>query len=63
MLTTMKKIYSTPQLIVTRLHTERLIAESLIFRSGTIENESDVLVKDNQATSSNYNVWNDDWSD
>ncbi len=58
----MKKAYSIPQLFVTRVTTVHLFSASttLDFKSGDIESESNVLVKDNN---SNYNVWNDDWSE
>ena len=59
----MKKTYIIPTLLITSVHTERLIAESLNLNA--TGSDGDVLVKDNRAseTSSSYNVWNDDWSE
>ncbi len=45
--------------------TQRHLVQSMLMQSGAgrqITNSSDVLVKENNSTSS-YNVWDDDWSD
>lgn len=58
----MKKIYCKPETLVTAIHTERLIAESMLMQSGSgkqVTDVKDVLVKENR---SSYNVWDDDWS-
>lgn len=60
----MKKIYCKPETLVTAIHTQHLIAQSLMMYnnsrdSKTIDNVEDVLVKQNR---SSYNVWDDDWS-
>ena len=57
----MKKIYLAPQVLVTRIGTERHIAASLGMKSGTVSDENSVLVKENPGRQ-DYNVWNDDWS-
>ena len=57
----MKKTYISPAMLTVQLGTVHLMAESLaINRSGaTIENSSDILVKEN--TASDVNLWNNEW--
>ena len=60
----MKKIYCTPATLVTTIHTQHLIAQSLLMGSGEgkqVTDVTDVLVKENR-TYRDYNVWDDDWS-
>jgi len=57
----MKKTYISPAMLTVQLGTVRMMAESLaINRNGaTIENSSDILVKEN--TASDVNLWNNEW--
>ena len=60
----MKKIYCKPETLVTAIHTQHLIAQSLLMGSGAgkqVTDVKDVLVKENR-TYRDYNVWDDDWS-
>lgn len=62
----MKKKYIIPTLLLTEIHTERLIAESI--NEYTSGSDGSVLVKGDRSADhsrgsrSDYNVWNDDWS-
>ena len=57
----MKKIYIIPELQLTEIHCEKLIAESLLINSQ--QTTSTQYVKENPAAGrQDYNVWNDDWS-
>ncbi len=61
--TTMKKIYCKPGMLITTIHTQHLIADSMRMfnesRDGkSIDNAGDVLIKRDR---SSYNVWDDDW--
>lgn len=54
------KTYIAPQTLVTRvMHHAIIMVSQLSIVNGDIEDEGAVLVKENR---SNYNVWNDDWS-
>ncbi len=58
----MKKTYIIPELQLVTLSNATMIAESLS-KYSTGADEGVVLIKDdNAATSSGYNVWEDDWS-
>ena len=61
--TTMKKTYMIPRLYITQISCESLIAESVgINKDTTVEGENGGWVKGDNASRSDYNVWNDDWS-
>ena len=56
----MKKIYQIPAIRVTRILTETVVASSLVVnKNKTTETQ---YVKENTASRSDYNVWDDDWS-
>ena len=52
----MKKIYMIPELHIVEIHCETLIAESLLFRSGDIDDENAVCTKDEGG-------WDEVWDD
>ena len=56
----MKKIYLVPQLHVTRILTEVVVATS--FSVDHTKETSEQYVKGDNTSRSDYNVWNDDWS-
>ena len=59
----MKKTYHIPEITVTKIVAEQMIAESqlgLNSDSANSLNSGEILVKDRQQ--SNYDVWGDDWS-
>jgi len=58
----MKKIYQAPKMCTIRIATEQLVANSMKFGKSNIEEETNVLVKGESSSRSNYNVWDDDWS-
>ena len=61
----MKKIYQIPETMVHIIAPATLIAESLPLDDdgGNDLGDGEILVKrDHGSNSSNYNVWNDDWS-
>ena len=60
----MKKKYIIPTLQLTKISSETLIAESVgIYRTTTVSDDKGAWVKeDNTSSSSDYNVWDDDWS-
>ena len=57
----MKKIYLVPQLHVTRILTEAVVAQSTfsVNSNTTVEEQ---YVKGDNTSRSDYNVWSDDWS-
>lgn len=58
----MKKTYIIPQLHITEVRSARLFAASeLSVDAGTTVERQ--YVKENTTDRSNYNVWNDDWSE
>ena len=60
----MKKTYIIPQMQLTVVDCESLIAESLIIGDGTATGEDGGWVKQDvtSTTRDSYNVWGDDWS-
>ena len=58
MITIMKKTYISPSILVVKINTEAMIAESLAKRA-TGADEGVVLVKRDR---SSYSVWDEDWS-
>ena len=64
-MTIMKKTYIIPQMQLTVVDCESLIAESLIIGDGTATGEDGGWVKEERGTgwgSSGKSVWDDDWS-
>ena len=63
-MTIMKKTYIIPQMQLTVVDCESLIAESLIIGDGTATGEDGGWVKQDvtSTTRDSYNVWGDDWS-
>ena len=58
----MKKTYKTPGILVVQIRTNHMLAESLLFQSGTINSEGEVLTREYDNTnSSGKNVWEDEW--
>ena len=53
----MKKTYISPSILVVKINTEAMIAESLAKRA-TGADEGVVLIKRDR---SSYSVWDDDW--
>lgn len=61
--TTMKKIYIIPEMQLTQLACESLIAESVVVDGQkTATGTSGGWVKEDAASRQDYNVWDDDWS-
>lgn len=60
-LTIMKKTYIIPQLHITEVRCETLFAASQ-FDVDTQNSVSTQYVKGESSSRSNYNVWDDDWS-
>lgn len=63
--TTMKKIYIIPEMQLTQLACESLIAESVVVDGQkTATGTSGGWVKEDATSTSrdSYNVWDDDWS-
>lgn len=57
-----KNIYIIPCTTIVKVLTEHLVAESIQRGEGTFDSSSMKYVKENPAGRSDYNVWNDDWS-
>lgn len=57
----MKKIYQTPSVNVTVVQITQMIATSFS-KNDTGADANVVLIKDNSASTPDYNVWDDDWS-
>lgn len=57
----MKKTYIIPEMQLTVIACEQLIAESL-GKHATGADSGVVLVKENNSSTPDYNVWDDDWS-
>ena len=59
----MKKIYISPKILVTKVNVERMIAQSEYINKYDTGGSTQ-LVKENRSGRgiSNYNVWDDDWS-
>lgn len=58
----MKKTYIIPELLIVKVAPMRLISESIMILEDTVGTAG--LVKENNTLNrSNYNVWNDDWSE
>ena len=58
----MKKIYTAPQMAITKVEMTSVLATSEIVKDSTEGNQlgnGEILVK---KTEQNYNVWDDDWS-
>ncbi|MCR5780498.1 MAG: hypothetical protein K6G70_08170 [Bacteroidaceae bacterium] len=55
----MKKKYISPTLLITKVNSVSMIAQS--FRLNNTGSDGTVLVKENR-TYRDYNVWDDDWS-
>ena len=58
----MKKQYIKPELATFCLQSTTFIAESLYVNSDSDEGGSQSLVKGDNTSRQNYNVWDDDWS-
>ena len=59
----MKKTYIIPEMQLTVIACEQLIAESLgINSSTTVQGTSGGWVKEDATSRDDYNVWDDDWS-
>ena len=58
----MKKTYIIPGLCIVKVNCAKLISTSLGLND-TGADADVVLVKENNTSGSNYNVWNDDWSE
>ena len=56
----MKKIYISPETLITKVNVERMIAQSEYINKYDTGGSTQ-LVKENRTVSS-YNVWDDDWS-
>ena len=60
----MKKIYQTPEMVISMVETENLFATSdpnvRIESSGSVD--ADKVEVKGQGQRQDYNVWNDDWS-
>ena len=56
----MKKTYMIPRLNTTLIGCEALIAESYGIQNKEVD--MDAMVKGDNSSRSDYNVWNDDWS-
>ena len=58
----MKRKYITPGLLIVEIRTNHMLADSLMFRSGNITEESGVLTKEYDNSSvSGKNVWDEEW--
>ena len=57
----MKKTYMIPRLYTTLIGCETLIAQSFS-KNATGADDDVVLVKGDNSSRSDYNVWSDDWS-
>jgi len=57
----MKKIYKAPVLLVVNIRTNHMLAESLMFRDGDIEDENSVLTREYDNTFSDKSVWEEKW--
>ena len=57
----MKKIYKAPGLLVVNIRTNHMLAESLMFRDGDIEDENLVLTREYDNTFSDKSVWEEKW--
>ena len=57
----MKKTYISPEFVAVELRCNQMLAESFGYKSGTIYNEEDVLVKENNPPISDKSVWDDEW--
>ena len=58
----MKKIYITPCVQLTNVELQTMIAESAGVYSTTVSGEKGGWVKEDSPSTSNFNVWDDDWS-
>ncbi len=59
----MKKTYIIPEMQLTMIACEKLIAESFeINGNTTVRGTSGGWVKEDTGSRSDYNVWDDDWS-
>ena len=62
----MKKTYQIPEITVTKIVAEQMIAESQLGLNSDAANSlssDDILVKGERGSTSSYNVWDDDWSE
>ena len=60
----MKKTYIIPELLIVKVNTQRHLMDISSMGTASIsslEADDDAFVKENLR--SNYNVWNDDWSE
>ncbi|MBO4907057.1 MAG: hypothetical protein J5486_08520 [Bacteroidaceae bacterium] len=60
----MKRIYNSPAILIVKLASERALLEGSLQINNTTVNQDAWVKQDasNSSSSSNYNVWNDDWS-
>ncbi len=58
----MKKIYISPETLITKVSVEHMISQSVDMNFRSTGGDGNVLVKENRSSRSNYNVWDDDWS-
>lgn len=61
-MTIMKKTYIIPQMQLTVVDCESLIAESIIIGDGSTDDGGWVKQDVTSTTRDSYNVWGDDWS-
>lgn len=61
-ITVMKK-YIVPQTTVTKIQTRHGLLTTSALQMYTDTESSTQYVKENNTSGSNYNVWNDDWSE
>ena len=59
----MKKAYITPETLLMRIASEKLIAESIGINEKRATSGGWVKEDNTSSSSSSYNVWNDDWSE